>query len=252
MKKKITMMFFLCLILLVACSQATDSKGFTGKVVYVVDGDTIDVKLANGKEERIRMLLVDTPETKHPTKPVQPFGPEASAFTKKTLLHQQVQLELDVSERDQYGRLLAYVYLNGKMYNETLLEEGLARVVVYASNTKYVDEFKAIQKKAQEKEIGIWSLENYRTEEKKQAENEEKIPNQKCKIKGNINSRGEKIYHTPDSPSYKQTKPENGFVPKTKQKLPALEHQNRNGKANTAPSLVIIIYIQEQRLLVVV
>lgn len=94
------------------------------------------------------MLLIDTPETVHPTKPVQPFGVEASNFTKEKLTGKDVQLEMDVGERDKYGRVLAYVYIDNTMINEQLLEKGLARVAyVNEPNTKYVDEFYEIQKR---------------------------------------------------------------------------------------------------------
>jgi micrococcal nuclease len=135
------------------------------KIISVIDGDTMKVKV-NGKEETIRLLLVDTPETKHPNKPVQPFGPEASVFAKKTLEGKDVQIEIDVSERDKYGRLLAYLWIDGKMFNEMLLEKGLARVAyIYSPNVKYVDQFREIQKKAQIAGVGIWSIENYAQED---------------------------------------------------------------------------------------
>src|SRR5699024_5086390 len=103
-------------------------KVYKATVVRVVDGDTVHI-LLNGKEEVVRLLLVDTPETKHPTKPVQPFGPEASAFTKQMLPNgKEIEYEFDTSERDKYGRLLGYLYVDGKMVNEALLENGLARV----------------------------------------------------------------------------------------------------------------------------
>jgi micrococcal nuclease len=143
-----------------APSIVEQSKQLTGKVVKVVDGDTFDVNI-DGKTERVRLLLVDTPETVDSTKPVQPFGPEASAFAKETLEGQEVKLEKDVSERDKYGRLLFYVYIGDKMFNEVLLEKGLARVAVYPPDVKNVDKFREIQKKAQTSGSGIWSIENY-------------------------------------------------------------------------------------------
>ncbi|QGQ96959.1 nuclease [Paenibacillus psychroresistens] len=129
-------------------------------VTSVVDGDTLHV-LINNKKETVRLVLVDTPETKHPTKPIEPFGPEASKFTKELLEGKVVKLEQDVSATDRYGRLLKYVWLNGQMVNEILLEKGLARVAVFPPDVKYVEAFRAVQKKAQEAKIGIWSLENY-------------------------------------------------------------------------------------------
>lgn len=134
------------------------------QVLSVTDGDTFRAKLPDGTEERIRLLLIDTPETKHASKPVQPFGPEASVFAENMLLGNQVHLEFDVAERDQYGRLLAYVYIGYEMLNERLLEEGLARVSVFQPNVKYVERFRHIQQTAREQRLGVWSIENYVTD----------------------------------------------------------------------------------------
>jgi micrococcal nuclease len=132
----------------------------TATIIKNIDGDTVEISL-NGKEEKVRMLCVDTPETHHPRLGVQPFGPEASNFTKETLyVGRKIQVELGIGGgRDKYGRLLAYIYVDGKMFNEILLEKGLARVAyIYAPNTKYVDEFYAIQKKSTTKRN--WNMVN--------------------------------------------------------------------------------------------
>lgn len=199
--------------------EQTDSSLIPAEVTRVVDGDTVNVRI-DGKEETVRLLLVDTPETVHPTKLVQPFGPEASSFVKDLLNGKKVQLELDIGERDKYGRLLAYLYVDDQMVNKLLLEKGLARVAyVFEPNTKYVDDFYDIQKQAQLQEVGIWSIENYATDQgfedddkEVQEDKEETVQTEEgCNIKGNINSMGEKIFHTEKSPSYKVTKPEEMF-----------------------------------------
>jgi micrococcal nuclease len=189
--------------LLIGCSNDVDTYY---EVTRVVDGDTIKVQI-NGQEETIRLLLIDTPETVHPNKPVQPFGPEASAFVKELLEGEKVKVELGISERDKYGRLLAYVYTeSGEMVNELLLAKGLARVAyIYEPNTKYIDEFYAIQKKAQKENVGIWSIENYDDTD------DEPVLTGDCDIKGNINSKGDKIYHLPSGAYYKQTIAEEMF-----------------------------------------
>lgn len=194
-----------------AKEQEQDSAFLTAQVIHVVDGDTIDVVFADGREERVRFILVDTPETRAPGKAVQPFGPEATAFTQKHVENKQVQLELDVQERDRYGRLLAYIWVGDKMLNAMLIEEGLARVAVFPPNTKYVDEFRELQKEAQRKGVGIWSIENYaqedgfdeealasETETAASSDSDEKA----CTIKGSKNG----IYHVPGSRYYEQTK----------------------------------------------
>ncbi|PSJ67272.1 nuclease precursor [Brevibacillus brevis] len=136
------------------------------KVLEVVDGDTIKVKI-NDKEETVRFLLVDTPETKHPKYGVQPFGKEASDFTKQLLTEKTVELEQDVNNGpDKYGRLLYYIYVDGKSVQEQLLEKGLARVAyVYVPNVKYVEQYRKIQEQAQKAGVGIWSIENYAKED---------------------------------------------------------------------------------------
>ena len=210
--------FFLLVLtftLIIGCgSEQTNSTLLDAEVTKVVDGDTLHVMIS-GKKETIRLLLVDTPETVHPTKQVQPFGPEASNYVKEKLNGEEIQVELGIGERDKYGRLLAYVYHDNQMLNKLLLEKGLARVAyVFEPNTKYIDEFNEIQKQAQNEQVGIWSLENYATEngfqDETQVENDDTV-NSGCTIKGNINSKGEKIYHTMQSPSYNVTKPEELF-----------------------------------------
>ncbi len=203
--------------------QERKGKTFTAQVVKVIDGDTVKIELPNGNEETVRLLLIDTPETVHPTKDVQPFGPEASQFAKNLMpANSEVEVELGIGERDKYGRLLAYFYVDGKMVNKLLLEKGLARVAyVYAPNTKYLDELEATQKKAQQKEVGIWSIENYvtsrgfnETETEKTGPKKSATESKSCTnptIKGNINSKGEKIYHIPSGQYYQITKPEELF-----------------------------------------
>ena len=184
--------------------QENKGKTFVAKVVKVIDGDTVKIEIPSGDEETVRLLLIDTPETVHPTKDVQPFGPEASQFSKNLMpANSEVEVELGIGERDKYGRLLAYFYVDGEMVNKLLLEKGLARVAyVYAPNTKYLDELETIQKKAQQKEVGIWSIENYVTS-RGFSETETEYTDQKktvtesnaCSeptIKGNINSERRK------------------------------------------------------------
>ena len=129
-------------------------------VVYVTDGDTIHVNL-NGTEYRLRYIGMDTPETVNPDKPIQPGGPEASEANKALVADQQVWLEKDVSDTDQYGRLLRYVWLkeaNGwVMVDRQLVLEGWARAKSYPPDTKYQDVLFAAQDEAQAAGAGIWA-----------------------------------------------------------------------------------------------
>jgi len=137
------------------------------KVTKAVDGDTAYVKLESGKEEKVRFIGVDTPES---TTKVEPYGKEATAYTKSKLLGKNVWLELDVQERDKYGRLLAYVWLSPptkesdeeirtKMFNAVLLLEGYAQVMTVPPNVKYAEYFGKYQQEAREKNAGLWGLE---------------------------------------------------------------------------------------------
>lgn len=129
----------------------------TVPVVGVADGDTITVEIG-GKKETVRLIGVDTPETVHPSKPVEPYGPEASAYTKRRLSGQQVRLEFDVEERDHYGRLLAYVWLGDELFNATMVKDGYAQVLTVPPNVKYADRFVALQREARENDRGLWGL----------------------------------------------------------------------------------------------
>lgn len=125
------------------------------KVLKVVDGDTIEV-LLQGKQYRVRYVLVNTPETHHPTKGVEPFGPEATEANRRLVAGKTVRLEKDVSETDQYGRLLRYVYVDDLLVNEELLRLGMAQVATFPPDVKYVDRFLAVQKAAQKAGVGMW------------------------------------------------------------------------------------------------
>src|SRR3990167_1351917 len=91
------------------------SDAITAKCTRVIDGDTIEVEYY-GKKDKVRLIGVDTPETKDPRKPVQYFGKEATEFTRRVVEGENVKLEFDQTLRDKYNRLLAYVYLpSGEM-----------------------------------------------------------------------------------------------------------------------------------------
>ena len=127
------------------------------QVTRVVDGDTIEVNY-NGTEEKVRLIGIDTPESVHPDKEKNSeYGKQASEYTKNLLEGKTVRLEFDVQERDSYGRLLAYVYIDDVMVNKKLLEEGLAQIATYPPNVKYVDEFTKIQETARENKKGFWA-----------------------------------------------------------------------------------------------
>jgi micrococcal nuclease len=137
--------------------QHRDDAAPTARVVDVLDGDTIVVTLAGGGRDTIRLLGVDTPETHHPTKPVECYGPEAAAYTTRRLLGEVVALEGDVETRDIYGRRLAYVVLDGERFNDELLRRGYARLLVIAPNRGHAHDLLAAELAARDDQRGLWS-----------------------------------------------------------------------------------------------
>src|SRR5215210_969647 len=115
-------------------------------VTDVVDGDTVEIDPAVDGKREVRLIGVDTPETKDPDEEVEPYGPEASNYATTELDGEKVELELDSETTDQYGRLLAYVYPSGEeMFNEDLLTGGYAQVYTVPPNDEYQDRFESAQ-----------------------------------------------------------------------------------------------------------
>ena len=113
-----------------------NASALTVHVTAVVDGDTLEV-VWGGRQERVRLLGVDTPETVDPHRPVGCYGPEASAYTKRRLAGRTVRLRFDRQRRDRYGRLLAYVEIDGRRFNDELLAGGYARLLVIPPNGRH-------------------------------------------------------------------------------------------------------------------
>lgn len=142
-----------------ACTPPTPDGG-QATVIEVVDGDTITVQLGPHTED-VRLLGVDTPETKHPTRPVECFGPEASTFTTDLLPPgTRVRLERDTEARDTFGRLLAYVRRadDGLFVNLELVRHGYADVLVIAPNEAYAPTLRDAAAAAQEQHQGLWGV----------------------------------------------------------------------------------------------
>lgn len=135
--------------------RPTSGRGPTAWVGRVVDGDTIEVVL-RGRALVVRLIGVDTPETVHPSMPVECFGPAASKFTTARLLNQEVRLEFDIERTDRYGRTLAYVWKDGTLFNRTLVVRGLATVSTYPPNDRYASVFIAAEDKARAADRGQW------------------------------------------------------------------------------------------------
>ena len=129
--------------------------GTVALVVEVVDGDTLEVIRA-GRHDTVRLLGVDTPETKHPDRPVECHGPEASAYTRSQLEDRVVRLEFDVERRDAYGRLLAFVIVDGHRFNDALLRLGHARLLVIPPNGRHGRHMLGEELEARRHRLGLW------------------------------------------------------------------------------------------------
>ncbi|MCX8117318.1 MAG: thermonuclease family protein [Desulfobacterota bacterium] len=131
----------------------TSAQANSLKVVRVIDGDTILISTG----ETVRLIGVDTPETKHPQKAVERFGKEAYHFTKKMVEGKEVRLEFDQRKRDKYGRLLAYVYLmDGTFVNAEIIRQGYG--FAYKKHPyKYLEEFRRLEREAREQKRGLWN-----------------------------------------------------------------------------------------------
>ena len=156
MKLLLIIIFMIISALYAGYVNGAETSKYHGKVVSVSDGDTIRVQLDDGSELKVRLLGVDTPETHHPTKPVGCYGPEASTYSKKMLTGKDVELEYDIEQYDKYGRTLAYVYVDGKRYNDTLVKNGYAKTLTILPNKKYSFNLLKLELEAQRNKVGLW------------------------------------------------------------------------------------------------
>jgi micrococcal nuclease len=130
----------------------------TGRVVRVIDGDTIRVRLDDPAEARtVRYIGVDTPETVAPGEPVQCYGKAASDFNKRLVAGKRVSLALGRERRDRYGRLLAYVRVQGgPLVEDVLLRRGFARTLTIPPNDDRAAHFRALELRARADREGLW------------------------------------------------------------------------------------------------
>jgi micrococcal nuclease len=146
--------------LLIAFLIISPELTFAGQyeVVRVVDGDTIVIKY-NGKYEKVRLLCVNTPESVHPDEKQNiPMGKVAFKYTQKKLIGKFVNLEFEIKKlRGNYGRLLAYVFVDGQNLNLDLVRQGLSPYYTkYGKSEKYDAEFRAAEKQARKEGLNIW------------------------------------------------------------------------------------------------
>lgn len=173
-KKRIYSIILIVLVLLISmvgiCQQAGKNKTnlYEAVVLRVVDGDTIIVAL-NNREERIRMIGVDAPESVSLNEEENTvWGQSASEYTKSVLEPgTKIWLTFDIEERDQYGRMLAYIWLDSDtenlnhLFQKKLIEEGYALAIRYEPNTKYTAELYATMERAISARKGLWAEESF-------------------------------------------------------------------------------------------
>jgi len=172
------------------------------KVIRIIDGDTIEVSISN-RSYKIRLIGINTPES---TIRHEPYGKEASNYTRSKLLGKTVYLEKDVSQADKYNRLLRYVWLSmpnsnsdseikNKMFNAILVLNGYAQVMTVPPDVKYSNKFLEYQRIAREKKKGLWGL------------GSSGVGNSKIGNSGIGNSNlGKIVYWTPNGKSYHYSK----------------------------------------------
>ena len=147
------------LSLLASCSSgATTENKVLVRILTVIDGDTVDIEI-NGRTERARLIGVNTPETKHPTKPIECFGPEASAYITQLLPKgTDVRIERDTEARDRYGRMLLYLYRNSDnlFINLDLISRGYGTPMSIEPNTFHRNDFVHAAALAEASNVGLW------------------------------------------------------------------------------------------------
>lgn len=159
----ITIIFFVSILIILfrvyrEVNVADDTTTDTARLKHIIDGDTIVVDY-NGRDEKVRLIGINTPEIHHPEKGVEPYGFEAKRFVEELVRPgDTVKLEFDIQLRDKYGRLLAYVYLyDGRFLNALLVENGYAQVMTVPPNVKYQELFIKLQRDARENKRGMWN-----------------------------------------------------------------------------------------------
>ena len=163
-------LFILLIVLLTGCSIEEKSTSVTEipnkeqrlengslnliqyEVIRVIDGDTVELK--NG--ERLRYNDIDTPETVHPSKPIECYGPQASSKNKKLVEGEIIFVELGNPAKDRYGRLLGYVYIDDLFVNAELVRGGYAKVNSYGDPGSELSNLLDIEKNAKENMKGLW------------------------------------------------------------------------------------------------
>lgn len=162
-------------------------------ITRVIDGDTVE--LADGR--KVRYIGIDAPEmSKHDC-----FASEAKLVNERLVLNRAVRLERDITDTDRFGRLLRYVYVGNNLVNLQLVADGFAQLLTYPPDVRYNEKLRAAMAEARQAKRGLWGGCPNAPGSPLPVD----PPPTGCAIKGNINTKGEKIYHLPGCGSYEKT-----------------------------------------------
>lgn len=172
MKKKLYMLItILCMVLTIFPLSTLALAKKEVKLSKCVDGDTARFIL-NKEEIKARFLAIDTPESVHPTKGVEPYGKEASEYTCNALKNaKKITIEYDPGsdKTDKYKRHLVWVYVDDVLLQKTLIEKGYAKVAYLYGKYQYTEELKEVEEKAKTSKKGIWSQSNNENSKKEES-----------------------------------------------------------------------------------
>lgn len=154
--------FLLITIILLSISVVSvASERIPVKYIKTSDGDTARFEI-NGENVRVRFLGINTPEVAGEDKVEEPYGNEALEYTKNRLDNaKEFEIEYDenADKEDRFGRILAYIWVDGELFQEELVRKGYAKTYMMKSNYKYADELKSAERKAKEEKLGVWNVE---------------------------------------------------------------------------------------------
>jgi len=139
-------------------SKAGKDSNIWYRVTRIVDGDTFWIDDGSPKGLKIRLIGIDAPESRTSGQKMKGFyGEESTGYITSLIGDSKVRLEYDVTRYDQYGRTLAYVYLdNGTFVNAEMVKNGFATVMTFPPNVKYADTFVDLARKARKQNKGLW------------------------------------------------------------------------------------------------
>lgn len=188
-----------------AAKGQTAPRILEGEVSWVIDGDTVRVKIGD-RTEPVRYIGINAPEVSNPPQPWEYAGREARDVNALLVARKKVRLELDAHDRDAYGRLLAYVYVGDMLVNAEMIRRGYANALTVPPNVKHEALFARLEREARQGKQGLWQVRSL--EAPSAAPAPAPAPPTTAKsafgcpashpIKGNLTTRGECVYFLPD------------------------------------------------------